>query len=854
MCIKFGGPYVSLCPQGRKENDQTIKGYPDAYAKLPDGRLLVVEITAGDWRSHLEEDLVKLKRLVNHGIAEIAFFTMQDADALLDQTNANPKKPKSTVEYFRGELQKLGIPNEGIRFFFMNGLVKELRETRYAKILHSLKLPVTVTPFENIDELPYTKMGPTREDYKTKQIVSRRRLNKVKKSIESYPVTIVSGNSGAGKTTLALAAAHQWADHKNRTAMYMDFADTPDPFALVENIITLVKVFGDENTLFIIDNVHLITSGPLAQIENTFHRAENKPKLLFISHVTPAQHHQTKAKAAKNSILSLTLGTSDIEAAYKFICRGITSSPNYYKPNKNDLDEWMLFAPDMVTFCIALTNQKEHIISGLRPNLNLDGTLNFIKQNYINHCSDEEQQILAIVATLATFEMVTSEMSLPSQPNKRLLELGLITKTSTKDGSYNRYKLAHDKLGQLIIESLNADAEALLQETFRRDPFQASFWVRRQLDRERLDTSMIGVAATVLRKIDNDLWHFTEDFSPNYVTPIASMYKEAGVEQTFWNDLPDRLDKYIDANANFLKGIPSYLSLGNDRPELSDACWNKLEQANTAGRFSTACQLASAKSLGTLLALAEIRGQDTLDWIVPAMTSKPIAIAMANRLRSVDPHPAETTLSTLQRVAPHLFNLLKNELRKGELLLPFLNNLRKSGDKATAQWLERPLLLELTLQKDTDSSVAISFSTRRTRSLRVLIESAHSTPEINKLINQSFDFIFSSSNITQRYTRSQLHLIMEYCAEDRRDECNLFVLNLHTSGRLNSVINSMKPDALLTVWKATKHFRSNSKARTAIKKSLEELLEKRLKSAHPLKKEMLAQLSELSKSIGPNKN
>ncbi|WKV98957.1 hypothetical protein PYV50_13530 [Pseudomonas sp. H22_DOA] len=183
MCIKFGGPYVSLCPQGRKENDQTIKGYPDAYAKLPDGRLLVVEITAGDWRSHLEEDLVKLKRLVNHGIAEIAFFTMQDADALLDQTNANPKKPKSTVEYFRGELQKLGIPNEGIRFFFMNGLVKELRETRYAKILHSLKLPVTVTPFENIDELPYTKMGPTREDYKTKQIVSRRRLNKVKKAL-----------------------------------------------------------------------------------------------------------------------------------------------------------------------------------------------------------------------------------------------------------------------------------------------------------------------------------------------------------------------------------------------------------------------------------------------------------------------------------------------------------------------------------------------------------------------------------------------------------------------------------------------------------------------------------------------
>lgn len=99
MCIKFGGPYVSLCPQGRKPNDQTIKGYPDAYAKLPDGRLLVVEITAGDWRTHLEADLVKLKKLANTGIAEISFFTMQDADTLLPQSNANKTKQNQNVLY-----------------------------------------------------------------------------------------------------------------------------------------------------------------------------------------------------------------------------------------------------------------------------------------------------------------------------------------------------------------------------------------------------------------------------------------------------------------------------------------------------------------------------------------------------------------------------------------------------------------------------------------------------------------------------------------------------------------------------------------------------------------------------------
>jgi energy-coupling factor transporter ATP-binding protein EcfA2 len=852
MCIKFGGPYVSLCPQGRKPNDQTIKGYPDAYAKLPDGRLLVVEITAGDWRTHLEADLVKLKKLANTGIAEISFFTMQDADTLLPQSNANKTKPKRTVQYFRDELHLLGIPKEGIRFYFINEIVKELRETQYAKILYSLKLPVTVTPFENIDLLPYPNMGPTLEEYKSKQIAPKRRLNKVKRCIDSHPITIITGNSGVGKTTLALAVAHQWADAKNRTAMYVNFGDTPDPSVLVEKIITLVKVFGDRNTLFIIDNTHLLNASLLAQIENTFHRAENEPKLLMISHLTPSHHHSTREKQTKNAIISLLLGASDIEAAYKFICRRITNSPGFYKPKKVDLSEWILFAPDMVTFCMALTNEKENIISGLRPSLSLDGTRDFINDNYIKYCSLEERKILAIVATLATHEMVTSELSLPTRPNQELLQLGLITKTSTKDGSYARYKLAHDKLGRLILEALKEDPVALLEETFQRDPFQASFWVRRQLDRERQDFSQIGKAAAVLRKIDNTLWHFTKDFSPNYVSPIANMYEEALVPQTFWEVLPQRLNTYIDSNDNFLKGIPSYLALGADRPELEQACWNKLEQQNIANRFSTACQRASAKSLGALLSYAEKRGQGTLNWIVPAMTSKPIAIAMANRLSLLDPHPAEMTLSTLQRVAPKLFNLLKSELRKGELLLPFLHNLRKSSEKNTRLWLERPILLELALQKDTESSVAISFATRRIRSLRALIECKNRTLEIDKLINTSVNFILSDSNTKKptRYTRSQLTLIMEHYADSRKHECNDFVMELYTSGRLDSVINSMKPDALHTIWSATQHFRTNSRSRTVIREAILGLLEKRLNRMPGPKNDILQKLTELSTLVG----
>ncbi|MGP6425541.1 hypothetical protein [Pseudomonas pharyngis] len=854
MCIKFAGQYTSLIPQGRKDNDQTIKGYPDAYARLPDGRLLVVEATVGDWRTHLAEDLEKLKSLPSPGVAEIAFFTMQDADPTRPQANANPTTTKPDVEYFRQELQKLGIPNEGIRFFFMNQLVSELRQTRFAKILYSLNLPVSVTPFENIDLLPYSEMEPSRDEYKNKQIVYKRRLNKVKKCLENHPITCISGRSGVGKTTLAFAAAHQWANYENRTAMYVDFRDTPDPSALVESITTLVKVFGDENTLFIIDNTHLLNPRPLAQIENSFYRAENKPKLLMISHTTPAKtsHTLPDGKQLKNAIIPISLETSDIESAYKFICKRITQSSNFYKPDKADLSQWILFAPDILTFCMALINEKEYIIGGMRPELSLKGTRDFINKNYISHCSLEERKNLATIATLATYEMVTSEMSLPTQPSDKLLNLGLITKTSTKDGAYIRYKIAHDKLGKLILEALDENPTLLLEETFERDPFQASFWVRRQLDRERLDSSQKGIAASVLRNIDSKLWNFSKDFSPNYVTPIASMYREAEVEIGFWDILPERINRYIDSNTNFLKGIPSYLTFVADRPELTKACWDKLEQSNSSNRFSMACQLSSAKSLGTLLVHAEKHGKKVLDWIVPAMTSKQNATAMAIRLSSVDPHPAENTLNTIQRLAPELFKLLRAELGNENLTAPFLNNLRKSNNKIMKQWLQRPILLELTLKNDTKSVIAIAFATKKIQSLRQLIISNTRTFETEKLIKQSIDFIFSEDNIKKpnRYTKAQFSLIMEYYADTRNQECNTFIQELHSSNKLTEIIDSMKPDALIATWSAMRHFRKNSKSCKLIKQSIETLLKNRLDSSHPPKKEMLEKLEILSKLVG----
>lgn len=850
MCIKYAGEYVGLRPQGRKANDQTIKGYPDAYARLPSGHFLIVEVTVGDWRSHLNDDLVKLSRLGHGAVAEIAFFTMQDADLLLPQSNANANKRLHSEEYYRQELQKLGIPAAGIRFFFMNQIVRELRQPQYAKLLNVLGLPVSVTPFENIDLLPGTNMEPSREEYKTKVIVNRRRLNKVKRCINSHTVSMIVGQSGVGKTTLALNAAHQWAAHLGRTAMYMDFRDSPDAHALVDSIIRLVTVYGDSNTLFIIDNTHHLPYRLLAQIENAFHRSENRPKLLLISHFAPPEPAENPSSDTriKRALITVSLEIPDIQAAYHFICRRLARSTGFYTPDSKDLEEWIEFAPDMLTFCMALTNEKQRIISNMRPNLSAEGTHHFINEHYLEHCSEDARKILASIATLATFEMSTSEMSLPGKPTQKLLGLSLTIKTPTKEGGYFRYKLAHDKLGRLILEALEADPKLLLDEILDRDPFQAGFWVRQQLDRERKDPAQKGIAAEVLRKIDNSLWHFSKQFLPSYVQRIASLYKEANVPLNFWNILPARLNEYIDRNDDFLMGIPGYLSHGNEHPELVHACWEKLEQTNAANRFSNACQLAPAKSLGTLLLQAERQGPETLDWLVPAMTSKPIASAMARRLSAHDPQVAENTLNTVQRLAPSLYGLLRNELRKDELLLPFLHNLLRSYDSATLQWLQRPILLELTLNKDTDGAIALAFATKRTRALRCLIRGTDPGNEAKKLINRALDIIFSIDNMekTVRYADKQLALVMECFADTRSKDCCLFIEALHRRGQLVTAIHTMKPDTLITTWTATLQFRSNSKARGLIKSAIFELLDQRLNSAHPPRGVMLDNLNTLA--------
>ncbi len=852
MCIKYGGEYFGLRPQGRKANDQTIKGYPDAYARLPDGRFLIVEITVGNWRNHLEEDIEKLKKLGQNAVAEIAFFTMQDSDLLIAQSNANKNKQLRSESHYRLELQKLGIPNEGIRFYFMNQIVRELRQTQYAKILHTLGLPVSVTPFENIDRLPYTEMEPSLTEYRTKDIVYKRRLTKISRSVKNNTVSVITGPSGVGKTTLALAFAHRWAAKKNRTAMYMDFRDSPDAYTLVSSIIKLVRVFGDSNTLFIIDNTHLLAPRLQAQIESAFHDSENQPKLLLISHFATPAHSTVHGNLIKNAEIPVSLEIPDIEAAYRFICRRISRSTGFYIPDKTDLKEWIQFAPDMLTFCMALNNEKELIISGMRPNLSSDGARNFINKLYLANCSPEEQQILAVIATLATYEMPTSEMSLPSTSTQNLLMRNLIIKTTTKEGGYFRYKLAHDKLGRLILEALEADPSILLDETLDRDPFQASFWVRQQLDRERKDPALRGVAATVLQKIDSKLWHFSRNFLPSYVQRIASMYEEANVELSFWKELPERLDRYIELNDNFLMGIPGYLSLGTEHPELAHSCWKKLQQANVDNRFAKACQLAPAKSLGTLLAQAEHQGIETLTWVVQAMTSPAIASAMARRLSTIDPHPAENTLSTVSRVAPELFALLQKEMRKGELLLPFLQNLRRSSDASIEQWLQRPILLEMVLQKDSHSSVALSLATKRTRSLRSLINNPVQTRETNKLVEKTINIIFSLENQdkTLRYSAMQLELVMEYFSISRAADCTGFIMGLDERGKLRDTIQNMKPDKLITTWTATCNLKSDNKAYKIIKAIMLELLDKRLNSLHPPQGEMLDKLNVLGAQIG----
>ena len=109
--------------KGRNPQDVTIKGWPDAYTLLPDGRVDAVEATHSDaWERHIDDDYIKVQELGSGRVAGLLFVAWAPTPAL------------ESTQRHRERFVRLGVPPDRINFVFQQELVAALRQPRFAHV------------------------------------------------------------------------------------------------------------------------------------------------------------------------------------------------------------------------------------------------------------------------------------------------------------------------------------------------------------------------------------------------------------------------------------------------------------------------------------------------------------------------------------------------------------------------------------------------------------------------------------------------------------------------------------------------------------------------------------------------
>lgn len=709
MRIHVGGPYRDLVPQGRNAKLQTTIGYPDAYVRTDDGSYCLIETTAGDWRKHLDnEDLPGITTLFQTGrrVSEFNLFVMSDAELLIEQDRkpkrgAKPRVPKKSIDEYTKDLVSLGVPQGGIRFFFLDKLVAILRsDPGYVRVLADLGLPIDAAPFFPIkDRLLAVGPSPTSDEYKSRKVVAVDLLASLRQELYPGRRLLVEGGSGSGKTTLATAFGFMWID-EGREAFYVDLDVYDDAAAKFDQLIQRLKQFGSPGNLFVIDNSHCLRPEQLKQLLKASAGAANRPMVLALSRKLPESVAKALCDDVEAGRMSLQLRTQDLRAAYNLVASRHAPYGVHASPDEEQFRQWLRLYGDLVSFTLALSGARIELRAGQLPTLTEQSAIKYLNDRYLAALSTAEREVLAGVALCARFDVPASCTSLRDTEPQQSLKQGLVLEQMASNGE-RRFALAHPKIGGLLLKAMNKREEEVLQAVIDRDVFQACYIVQR-LVRSRPEgmnsDEARRKARDILERVGASAWTFSASFSPGYCGVIASLYEELNINASFRPKLAPEIANYISQRPDFLTGLPDFLryTAAKGPQEANKRVWIELAKAASEGRLARAASLAPLTTVQAMLWLAKEEGLGSLEVLQSALSGRSVVDAVAQKFGKVAPSSAEQLLETFERHAPRLYGQLRSRLLTGAALDPFRTALSAADDRtAIRQWLRRPKLLEL---------------------------------------------------------------------------------------------------------------------------------------------------------------
>ncbi len=432
---------------GRNSRGSTTTGWPDSYAVMRDGRIDALEATRDvrNWREHLDSDIEQAAALPAPGLGGIAFITLGRTPA------------PATMIPPRQRLAEIGIPEGRQTFVFRQGLIKALRNGRFAHVWSAnLGISVSAFPFHDLRDAPIygtdgsAQFVPTKSEHAKGKVKQPRIASEVMRRLARSDFSYVVGRGASGKT--ALAACIGWPLlEKGRPVYYVDLADeatsgTDFVRAAAETLITR----GDDGVLFIVDNVHRNESAA-AELYRQWSDASDGAQLLLLGRrsesrsairgITPPLEELAKHAVELHVDRALLVG---IHARLRDRV-GLSREP----PPKGVLKRWEnIFGGDMIAFSVALSRAKPGPPDWLLAPSDARAS---IHDRYLSGLAPEEQRALCIVADRSAFELSTPEhLVFPSLVSDALAD-GLLER---RDGEM---RTIHPGLGELIVSAAGAE-------------------------------------------------------------------------------------------------------------------------------------------------------------------------------------------------------------------------------------------------------------------------------------------------------------------------------------------------------------------------------------------------------------
>lgn len=463
-CVKFPDRfgYRTLRRLGRNDEDQTTKGWPDAFVSTGPNEVDGIEATrqALTWSSHLKADLAHATDPKYRNLSGYVFVGGYPGNA----------PTSSELDEWLERFVAAGVDRTKVTILVGADLVAELCRPEYAAIRQvHLGLATTPTWFRLLGQLPIRerRLGlfqPTQDEYDALLVRPPAVISAVINELLTKGCALVQGYGAAGKTTLAELVARDVRIIPNPVWYHNLVQATEDTGGA--GTLNEMTSLASRGTLFVIDNVHLDTSYANQMREHwSRHLAPLGARLLLLGRRI---HASTSKSGFAMPSYELRAGIPEMLAIADRLARrdGCILSPI----PKEMADSWARIfggsddpektAVDLIAFTAAVDRQLARIADG-DFRLSAADAVDAVRSRYLKplQSSLELKNILRLAA-LAEFEIPLMDEQLPD-PVVGLAEainiFGLVVQDNVGLEARRHNRLVHAGVGPLLLEAAGAN-------------------------------------------------------------------------------------------------------------------------------------------------------------------------------------------------------------------------------------------------------------------------------------------------------------------------------------------------------------------------------------------------------------